>query len=172
MVSRKMTFALQAGSELAEKGEGHTSRNFYETVKTFFDAWADPRIEQYFQRHPMHEIIDMRQFGKLFSGKRLQIVIEDSELKKCLFAMLITISRNGIDLIKTSKKPSLDYDFLLRADLKNLYSDQKSQIGMLKTLLRFISHGELRITGMRTFLKLVLYGLKEALSIRLNGGKI
>ncbi|NVM30655.1 MAG: cobalamin B12-binding domain-containing protein [Candidatus Helarchaeota archaeon] len=172
MVSRKLMFAVDAGSELAEKGHGHASSNLYESIKFVFDAWANPRLEQYFQEHPMHEIIDMRQFGKLFRGKRLQIVIEDIQQKKCLFAMLITISRNGIDSIKTSKKPSLDYDFLLRADLKNLYADERSPMGMLKTLLQFISRGDLRVTGMRTFFKLVLFGLKEALSIRLNGGKI
>ncbi len=172
MVLRKLTFAVDAGSELAEKGDGHASSNFYESVKFFFDAWANPRLEQYFQEHPMHEIIDMRQFGKLFGGKRLQIVIEDIQQKKCLFAMLITISRNGIDSIKTSKKPSLDYDFLLRADLKNIYADERSPMSMLKNLLRFISRGDLRVTGMRTLFKLVLFGLKEALSIRLNGGKI
>jgi radical SAM superfamily enzyme YgiQ (UPF0313 family) len=172
MVTRKLGFAVNAGVELAEKGDGHASKNFYDSIRFFFDAWANPRLEQYFQEHPMHEIIDMRQFGKLFKGKRLQVVIEDIQQKKCLFAMLITVSRNGIDSIKTSKKPSLDYDFLLRADLKNLYADDRSPLGMFKTLIQFISRGELRVTGMRTLIKLVLFGLKEALSIRLNGGKI
>lgn len=172
MVMRKIKFAVDAGSELAEKGNGSISNKFYDSVKFFFDAWADPRIERYFQRYPMHKIIDMRQLGKQFGGKRLQIVIEDKNLEKCLFAMLITISQNGVDSITTSKKPVLDYDFLLRADLRNLYSDQRSQIGVLKTLLQFISRGELRISGLRICLKLVLYALKEALSIRLNGGEI
>ncbi len=172
MVLRKITFAIQAGSGLAKKREGHTSSNFYEMVKFFFDAWADPRIEKYFQTYPMHKIVDMRQFGKLFAGKHLQIVVEDIQLKKCLFAMLISVSRNGIESIKTSKKPSLDYDFLLRADLTHLYSDQISPIGSLKIFLQLIMRGELRITGLRTLMKLILYALKEILSIQLNSGKI
>lgn len=172
MVMRKINFATDAGSELAEKGTGSSSSNFYEIVKVFFDAWADPRIERYFKKYPMHKIVDMRQFGKLFGGKRLQLVLEDTNLKKCLFVMLISISRDGIDFIKTSKKPSLDYDFLLRADVRNLYTDQRSQFGMLKNLLQTISRGDLRISGVRLFFKLILYALKEVISIRLNGGKI
>ncbi|NVM52959.1 MAG: B12-binding domain-containing radical SAM protein [Candidatus Helarchaeota archaeon] len=173
MVIRKLNFAVEAGSELAEKGDGNTESNYYKSVRFVFDAWANPRMKQYFQKHPMHEIIDMRQFGKLFAGKRLQVVIEDAPQKKCLFAMLITVSKKGIDSIITSKKPSLDYDFLIRADLKSLYTDPTlSRTAQLKRTLQLFSRGEVRITGLRTLFKLILYGFKEFLSFRLNNGKL
>ncbi len=173
MVLKKLNFAIEAGSELAEKGDSSPEINYYKSVRCMFDAWVDPRIEQYFQQNPMHETVDMRQFGKLFAGKHLQIVIEDAAHKKCLFAMLITISQEGIRSIRTSKKPTLDYDFLLRADLKALYLDSTlSRTAQLKQLLQIFSHGEVRLSGLRTFFKLILYGIKEAISFRLNNSEV
>jgi hypothetical protein len=173
MILKKLTFAIDVGSELAEKGDGSPALNYYKSLKSMFDAWVDPRIEEYFQQYPMHEIIDMRQFGKLFAGKHLQIVIEDAVHKKCIFAMLISISQNGIDYIKTSKKPVLNYDFLLRADYRSLYGDPTlSRVGQLKNILRVFSNGEVRLNGLRTLLKLTLYGIKEVISFRLNNNKL
>jgi len=172
MVMRKLNFAVDAGNELAEKGITSSSeKNYIEFMKFMFDAWADPRIEQYFKKYPMHEVIDMRQFGKLFSGKRFQAVIEDGN-KKCVFALVITVGPNGIETIKTSKKPTLDYDFLIRSNLKSLYMDPTlNRIGQAKRLIRNFSNGSVRIKGFLTLFKLALYGIKEALSIRLNGRK-
>ncbi len=173
MVLRKLNFGISAGYELAEKGNNSTESNYYQSLRFVFDAWADPRIEEYFHKYPMYTIIDTRQLGKLFEGKRLQIVIEDAANKKCLFAMLITISKEGVDSIKTSKKPTLDYDFLLRADLKALYMDSTlSRTAQLKHILQIFSQGEVRLSGFRTFFKLILYGLKEAISSRLNNSKL
>jgi anaerobic magnesium-protoporphyrin IX monomethyl ester cyclase len=169
MIIKKLNFAIEAGSDLAEKGNSSPEINYYKSLRSFFDAWVDPRIENYFQQNPMHETVDMRQLGKLFAGKSLQIVVEDAAHKKCLFAMLIAISQEGIKSIRTSKKPTLNYDFLLRADLKSLYMDSTlSHTAQLKRLLQIFSNGEVRLNGWRTFFKLILYGIKEALSFRLN----
>ena len=171
MILRKLNFAVEAGTELAEKGSSATELNFYKSIEYMFDAWADPRIEQYFQENPMHEIIDMRQFGKLFAGKKLQIVVEDAVRKKCLFAMHIKINQTGIESVSTSKKPTLDYDFLLRADMRSLYMDKSlSGTAKFKRLIQILSGGEVRISGYRTFFKLILYGIKEFLSLRFNNG--
>ena len=173
MVLRKINFAIQAGSELAEKGASSPEINYYKSMRSFFDAWVDPHVEKYFQENPMHETIDMRQLGKLFAGKRLQIVVEDAAHKKCLFAMLITVDREGIESIRTSKKTTLNYDFLLRADLKSLYLDSTlSRTAQLKRILQIFSHGEVRLYGWRTFFKLLLYGIKEAISSRLTTSRL
>ena len=133
-----------------------------------FDAWVDPRIEQYFQENSMYETIEMRQFGKLFGGKRLQVIVEDTKRKKCLIAIIIIISKDGISSIKVSKKPSLNYDFLLRSDLNCLYLDPtQSRIVRGKNLLQFLSNGDIKIKGLGVLLKMVLYGIKETISLYL-----
>ncbi|MHA1797846.1 MAG: B12-binding domain-containing radical SAM protein [Candidatus Helarchaeota archaeon] len=172
MVGKKLLFAADAGSELAGKEEGDHESNYAEHAKFMFDAWADPKLEEYFKKYPLYEIIDMRQFGKLFSKKRIQAVIEDGN-KKCVFAMLIKVGDKGIETIKTSKKPSLKYDFLIRSDLNSLFMDPNlSQMSQLKQLLKRFSSGRVRIKGYPLLFKLALYGIKEALSIRLTNGKI
>jgi len=168
-VVRKLDFAVNTGMELAEKADGSNAKNYSGMIKTMFDAWADPRVEQYFLEHPMHEIIDMRQFGKLFAGTRFQAIVEDSANKKCVLAVNITVSKEGIDVIKTSKKPALDYDFLIRGDLDALYLDSNlSLIGQYKRLINVFSSGKARIRGWRKLFKLVLYIIKELITIRLK----
>ena len=97
------------------------------------------------------------------------MIVEDTERKKCLFAMIIIISKEGISSIKISKKPSLSYDFLLRADLNCLYLNTTlSRIARGKNFLQFLSHGNLKIKGLGILLKMVLYGIKETISLYLN----
>jgi len=172
MITRRLNFAVDAGSELAEKGTHDDSKkNYMQYMKVFFDAWADPRIEKYFTEYPMHEIVDMRQLGKIFNGKRFQAVLQNGH-NKCAFALHVTIGPNGISLIKTSKKPSLEYDFMVRADLDALYMDQTmGPIGQLRHVINIFSSGKVRIKGWYSFFKMALYGLKEALANRLRNGK-
>ncbi len=168
-VSKKLKFATNAGKKLAEMGQNSKKGNYLNYARIMLDAWADPRIEHYFQENPMYKTIDMRQIGKIFGGKRLQVIVEDTERKKCLFAMIIIISKEGISSIKLSKKPSLSYDFLLRADLNCLYLDPTlSRIVRGKNFLQFLTHGNLKIKGLGILLKMVLYGIKETISLYLN----
>jgi radical SAM superfamily enzyme YgiQ (UPF0313 family) len=169
MVSKKLKFATNVATELAEKGQNSQKDNYLNSARMMFDAWTDPRIEQYFQENPMYNIIDMRQFGKIFGGKRLQVIVEDTERKTCLIAILITIRKEGIKTIKVSKKPSLNYDFLLRTDVNCLYVDPTlSKIARGKTILQFLSQGNLQIKGLGILLKMVIYGIKETISLYLN----
>ncbi|NHI92811.1 MAG: radical SAM protein [Candidatus Lokiarchaeota archaeon] len=172
LVMRRIFFAVDAGSELAEKGmNGNSKENYLKYVKFFFDAWADPRIERYFTEYPMHEIVDMRQFGKLFNGKRFQAVIQNGH-NKCVFALLITVGPKGIKLIKTSKKPTRDYDFMIRSPLDALYIDQSLNImGKARQLVGLFAKQKVQIKGYYTFFKMLLYGIKEALSNKLGNGK-
>lgn len=168
-VSKKLKFASNAGKKLSEKGQNSKKSDYLNYVRIMLDAWADPRIEHYFQENPMYKTIDMRQFGKLFGGKRLQVIVEDTERKKCLFAMIVIIRKEGISSIKISKKPSLNYDFLVRADLNCLYLDPTlSRIATGKNFLQYLSHGNLKIKGLGILLKMVLHGIKETISLNLN----
>ena len=167
MVGSKLGFAASAGAELAEKGLQSTKENFMGSLDSMLDAWADPRIEKYFTKYPMHEIIDMRQFGKLFKGKELEIVLEDRSRMKCLFALHVSIGPQGISLIKTSKKPTLNYDFLLRADHEAMYVPPNlGLIAQILNLGRIFTNGQVNIKGKRLLLKLILYVIKEFISLR------
>ena len=168
-ISKKLAFAVNAGGDLADNGQKSQKENYLNFVRFMFDAWADPRIEKYFSENPMHELIDMRQFGKLFEGKCLQIVVEDKENNKCLIAIKVDIEREGITSISVSKKPAPHYNFLLRADINCLYTDPTlSTIGGFKNILQMLSNGSLKIRGLGPIFKMILYGMKEVLSVYLN----
>ena len=168
-LSKFLAFAINVGKNLAEKGQKSQKENFLNYMRLMFDAWADPRIEKYFSENPMHELIDMCQFGKLFEGKCLQIVVEDKANGKCLFAMKVDIEREGITTICVSKKPALNYNFLLRADINYLYTNRTlSTIGRVKYYFQMLSKGSLKIKGLGLLFKLVLFGIKESLSVYLN----
>ena len=169
IVSKKLKFATKAGAELAEKGQNTTKSNYLNYIMVMLDAWVDPRIEQYFLEYPIYNIIDMRQFGKLFGGKRLQVIVEDNQRNTCLFALMIVIGKEGISTIKITKNPSLNYDFLLRADLNTLYLDSDlPAFAKGRRILHILSNGDLKIKGLGTLLKMILYGIKEGISLRLN----
>ncbi|MHA1680579.1 MAG: B12-binding domain-containing radical SAM protein [Promethearchaeota archaeon] len=168
MVGRKLLFAVSAGSELAEKGLKSTKENYMGSLMSMFDAWADPRVEAYFTKYPMHEIIDMRQFGRLFKGKNIQVVLENPAKKTCVFAMFISINSKGINIIKVSKKPELNSDFLLRADYDVLYVPPNLSVkAQIKNIAGVFMKGKLRIKGWFFLFKLILYFAKEVLSSKL-----
>ncbi|MBD3188748.1 radical SAM protein [Candidatus Bathyarchaeota archaeon] len=172
MVGRKLGFAVSAGSELAEKGLKTQKENYMGSVKSMFDAWADSRVENYFDKYPMHEIIDMRQFGRKFKGKRLQIVLFEPATKACIFAMLVTISSKGIDKIRTSKKPSPEHDLLVQADINALYVPPNLGIwAQVRNIAKVFSNGQVHIKGHWLLFRLVIYVMKELISLRiLNSG--
>ncbi|MFX0101768.1 MAG: B12-binding domain-containing radical SAM protein [Candidatus Hodarchaeota archaeon] len=166
-VGRKLTFAVSAGAELAEKGSKSNKENYMGSLKSIVSAWVNPRVEEYFKKHPMHEVIDMRQFGKLFKNKKFQVILDDPVKKTCLFALNITITKNGIDQIKVSKKPEMDYDFLLRANIDVLWvppnlTPLQGYMNIASTVLG----GRLKIKGWRYLIKMVLFGMKEALTAK------
>ncbi len=173
-VFNKLKFAVNASSELAEDGRRHNETKTFKWTQhasAMFDAWVDPRIEQYFQQHPMHEILDMRSFGKMLSGKHLQVVVEDRARKKCLFAMKISVSEEGIDVIRISKKPEPGSDFLLRADLNQLFLDPALPLkDQLKNGIKLLTKGTVQLKGIGTLLKLALFGIKEGLAFRFHDG--
>ena len=111
-VFKKIKFAVDAGSELAEDhgelGNTHAAKSakFAQHAQFMLDAWVYPHIAEYFKEHPMHEILDMRPFGKMFHGKRLQFVMEDRARRKCFFAMNVYIGPEGIDNISVTKQPT------------------------------------------------------------------
>ncbi len=173
-VFKKLKFAVAAGSELAEDGRRHDETKAFKWTQHasfMFDAWIDPRIEQYFQDHPMHEILDMRTFGKMLGGRRLQVVVEDRVRKKCLFAMDVSVTKAGIDVIRLSKKPEPGADFILRADITQLFVDPSLRpMAQVKKVISLFTTKTVHLDGMRTLAKLALYGIKEAVAFRFHDG--
>ena len=175
-VLKKLKFAVDAGAELSEDhdGDGYEGKaaKFTQHAEFMFDAWVDPHMADYFREHPMHEILDMRSFGKMFHGKRLEVVMEDRARKKCLFAMNVSINKEGIDTIDLSKKPMPGADFLLRVDLPRMFVDPiLAPLPKLKKTLNVFSTGIASIKGIALMAKFALYGIKEGIAVRMHDGK-
>ncbi|GAB4310422.1 MAG: hypothetical protein Kow0069_10590 [Promethearchaeota archaeon] len=174
-VFRKLMFAHDAGSDLAESGqdgpvteEGKAAK-WAEFAKFMFDAWVDPRVERYFSEHPFHEVVDTRQFGKVFGGKKISIVLEDRERKKCLFSLDIEISEHGLERVHLSKTPTNHQDLLVRADLTKMFVDPKLPVPVkMKRVFDIFRRKVAEIKGWGLLLKLALFGLKEALVLRMR----
>nr|MDO8112491.1 radical SAM protein [Candidatus Sigynarchaeota archaeon] len=171
-VGGKLGFAAAVGSELSVKHEGKADSekdHYIKSVRAIFSAFVNPRVNKFFQAHPMHEIIDMRQFGRMFNGTRFQVVVDDRARKKCMLAMYASINKNGIDSIKISKKPDPDFNFMLRADINALYIPSNTPVaGQIKNLVNIFSNGTIKISGLPVLAKLILYGIKEAISSKIN----
>lgn len=174
-VGGKLLFAASAGGELASKHEGkaESERDHYmKSLRAIFSAFINPRVDRYFQEHPMHETIDMRQFGRLFAGKIIEIVLENPARKKAEFVLVVTITKQGIDKISISRKPVPGYSLLLRANSEVLYVPPKlDQLQLLKNFIQHVKAGNLRLEGWGLAAKLALYGIKEVLAIKLTSTK-
>ncbi len=174
-VGGKLLFAASAGGELAGKHEGKADSekdHYMKSLRAIFSAFINPRVERYFQDHPLHETIDMRQFGRLFAGKTIQIVLENPAKKTSEFVLVVTITKQGIDKISIGRKPVQNYHLLLRANSEVLYVPPNlSQIQLLQIFLAHIKAGNLRLKGWGLVAKLTLYGLKEALTMKLTNDK-
>ncbi|MBN2151280.1 MAG: cobalamin-dependent protein [Candidatus Lokiarchaeota archaeon] len=174
-VGGKLLFAASAGGELAGKhgGKADSQKDHYmKSLRAIFSAFVNPRVEKYFQAHPMHESVDMRQFGRLFSGKTFQIVLENPARKTSEFVLVVTITRQGIDKISIGRKPVPGYNLLLRANSEVLYVPPNlTQIQILRNSLAHVKAGNLRLEGWGLVVKLILYGIKEALAMKLTNGK-
>lgn len=172
-VGGKLVFAVAAGGELAEKHEGKAKSekdHYMKSLRSIFSAFINPRVERYFDDHPMNQVVDMRQFGNLFNGKTIQIVLDNPEKKTCEFTLVVTINKQGIDRISISRKPVLDYDFLLRVNTDALYIPPSlSPFQQLVNIAKMISSGKLKFQGWRTFLKMIMYGIKETIVLRISG---
>jgi len=134
--------------------------------KNIIDAWVDTRIKQYFNKYPIWTIIDTRQFGRMFGGRRIQVIIEDREERKCLLALLITVRDVGIENISISKMPTPDCDLTIRSDITILSDSNNTFISTLKNIRK------VKISGIRLFLKMLLYGMKELISGIINRNPI
>jgi hypothetical protein len=167
-VGGKLLFAASAGGELAGKHEGKATSekdHYMKSLRAIFSAFVNPRVERYFAEHPLHEVIDMRQFGKLFAGKTIQIVLDNPARKTSEFVLVVTITKQGIDKITISRKPVREYDFLLRANTETLYVPPNlSKAQLASHMLSLMTSGKIKIKGWGVAFKLVLYGIKEALT--------
>nr|MDO8119078.1 hypothetical protein [Candidatus Sigynarchaeota archaeon] len=168
-VGNKLGFAVSAGTELAGKSSTPMKEHYMASVRSMFDAWVDPRVENYFKVHPVHEILDMRQFGKFFGGKVFQIILEDPAKKTCVFALKMVVSKQGIEQIKITRKPERDYDFMIRASIDALWVPPNLTISQQWiNILSIITTRRVRISGWRILLKFILFGIKEAVSMKLD----
>ena len=84
--------------------------------------------------------------------------------------MIASVSKEGINLIKVTRKPELDYNFMIRADFDALYVPPNlSGLEQIRNLLGIFTDGRVRIEGWKYLIKLVLFGLKEYISMKLAG---
>lgn len=169
-VGGKLLFAANAGGELSNKWEGKASSqkdHYMKSLKAIFSAFINPRVETYFKTHKMSDVVDMRQFGKLFKNKTIQVILENSEKKICEFALRVDINEEGIENIAVTRKPVKNYNFLLRANTEVLYVPPNlSKFGILKNYLSIIQQGKFRIRGWWMLLKLIIWGISASLTAR------
>ncbi|MHA1734513.1 MAG: B12-binding domain-containing radical SAM protein [Promethearchaeota archaeon] len=161
--------ATRASTKVVRVSPREKAAKWVEYAKSMFDAWVDPRVERYFEEHPMHEVLDMRRFGRMFAGRRLQVVVEDRTARKCLLAINIEVGREGIRAIRVTRRPEPGHDFLLRADLPRMYVDPTlPPLARARETIKVFRTGVARLEGLGTILRLALFGLREALASKIR----
>jgi len=160
-----------------KKAEEEELEKNMDIARRLCDGWAQPLVEKYFQQYPMHTIVDMRQFGKLFGNRCFQLIFEDGEAKKCLIALHVSIVKDGIDILKMSKHALPKCDLNIRFDLREIFSSLKptqlaqTSLDQLKSFFMLLTGGAIKIKGWRMFLKLALFIIKEVISAKVNPKK-
>lgn len=176
-ITRKMLFGVKAGNSLVEEEERDDSVNtsgrakFYDIIDLAFGTWANPRVKEYTQRHPLNTLLEIRKFTKFIGTQLIQVVVDDPVTKQCKLAIAIKTNKEkqNIDFIDVSHKVYLDYTVLFRINYREIHYDPAwGMKKILKKLLRSIYKRDFIIENKWVVFKLILNAIYEMILFKLK----
>jgi anaerobic magnesium-protoporphyrin IX monomethyl ester cyclase len=148
-VSQKRTGRKQALMEFAHEravdfrfisnnGVKLQKSNFGSHIKTFLDAYPDPRVEAYTRKIGVHNIIEMSRFLRILGPNTVQCTLRFDDT--CVSFIFKTTSRT-VDYIRAIHGRQEDSTVNFDIDLKWLSApSQKSIIKTMQNFISIISH--------------------------------
>lgn len=111
--------------------------NFASHIKTFLDAYPDPRIEEYTRKVGVHNVLEMSRFLHILGPNTVQCTLN---LDNTCISVIIKTTSNTVEYIKIihgrAKDSTIDFDIDL-----NWMSDQspKSTVTMAQRFIHMVS---------------------------------
>jgi hypothetical protein len=111
-------FLTNNGTEL-QKG------NFEKHIKTFLEAYIDPRVEAYTRKVGVHEVLEMTRFLKILGPQKIQCTLS---LDDTYASFIFKTTNTTVDYIRIIKGRQNDSTITLEVDLKWLSEPANSHI--------------------------------------------
>ncbi len=111
-------FMANNGTEL-QKG------NFEKHIKTFLEAYIDPRVEEYTRTVGVHEVLEMTRFLKILGPQKIQCTLS---LDDTIASFIFKTTKTSVEYIRIIRGRQADSTINLEVDLKWLSEPDNSHI--------------------------------------------
>ncbi|MCL4435730.1 MAG: B12-binding domain-containing radical SAM protein [Thaumarchaeota archaeon] len=142
--------------------------NFASHIKTFLDAYPDPRIEEYTRKVGVHNVLEMSRFLRILGPNTVQCTLRLDDTR---ISFVIKTTSNTVEYIRVihGKEEDSTIDFDIDLSWMNDQSP-KSAVTMAQRLISVISH-DFSIKRLRNILRLFLAVGTELVVSRLISSK-
>ena len=111
-------FLTNNGTEL-QKG------NFEKHIKTFLEAYIDPRVEAYTRKVGVHEVLEMTRFLRILGPQKIQCTLSLDDINA---SFIFETTKTTVEYIRIIKGRQTDATITLDVDLKWLSEPDNSHI--------------------------------------------
>ncbi len=111
-------FLTNNGTEL-QKG------NFEKHIKTFLEAYIDPRVEAYTRKVGVHEVLEMTRFLRMLGPQKIQCTLSLDDINA---SFIFETTKTTVEYIRIIKGRQTDATITLDVDLKWLSEPDNSHI--------------------------------------------
>jgi hypothetical protein len=110
---------------LANNGTELQKDNFGQHIKTFLEAYVDPRVETFTKTVGVHEALELRRFLRILGDQKIQCTLN---LDESAVSFVFKTTKNTVDYIQVMYGKQPDSTIHLNADLKWLSEPANSKL--------------------------------------------
>jgi radical SAM superfamily enzyme YgiQ (UPF0313 family) len=110
---------------LANNGTELQKGNFEKHIKTFLEAYVDPRVEAYTRNVGVHEVLEMRRFLRMLGSQKIQCTLT---LDNTQVSFIFKTTKTTVDYISIIKGRDNDSTIAIEVDLKWLSEPGNSRL--------------------------------------------
>jgi radical SAM superfamily enzyme YgiQ (UPF0313 family) len=117
---------------MANNGTELQKDNFGQHIKTFLEAYVDPRVETYTRRVGVHEVLEMEQFLRILGPQEIQCTLK---LEDAVISFVFKTTSNTVDYVRVIRGRQANSTINLDVDLKVLAEPSRSNLLRTPALL-------------------------------------
>jgi len=99
---------------MINNGNTLQNHNFSQHIKTFLEAYVDPRIEEYTRERQINDTLEMTRFLKILGDQKIQCILG---LDDAFISFLFKTSKEKVEYLKVTKERENDSTIDLNVDL-------------------------------------------------------
>jgi hypothetical protein len=151
---------------LANNGNELQKDNFSQHIKTFLEAYVDPRVEAYTRTVGVHEVLEMTRFLRILGSQKIQCTLN---LDDFTVSFVFKTTNKTVEYIRVIRGRQDDSTINLDVDLKWLAEPRPANL--LKTPAFLFSHNLSVKKLLNTFKLFIAIGI-EILSSNLQKSRL